>query len=232
MPVVVRRGVTVRKYFYIGVLVATALVAALPAAAAAAAPVHVLTTGKVGGKAVAPKAVLKASLKPRTSVVFSTNLGKLTCTKSTFTAKVISNPAKGARPATATESITAETFSGCRISVKGVTIKSSSVGNLPYNAAISDAKGNPVKISGRSKAKPLLLTVVVQIGTGKPFSCGVKAASIVGAASNKGNVIAFVKQKFTKASGGAFCPASGTFSATYGPVKDTSVKGSPAVFVN
>jgi hypothetical protein len=224
----------VRKYLYIGVLVATALVAALPAAASAAAPVHVLTTGKAGGPAVAPKAVLKASLKSRTSVVFQTNLGKLTCSKSTFTAKVVSNPAKGTakKPATATESITAETFSGCKISVAGVTIKSQSVANLPYNAAISDAKGNPVKISGRTKAKPLLLTVVVQIGTGKPFSCGVKAASIAGAASNKGNVIAFVKQKFTKASGGAFCPASGTFSATYGPVKDTSVKGSPAVFVN
>jgi hypothetical protein len=224
----------VRKYLYIGVLVATALVAALPAAASAAAPVHVLTTGKAGGPAVKAGAVLKASLKSRTSVVFQTNLGKLTCSKSTFTAKVVSNPAKGTakKPATATESITAETFSGCKISVAGVTIKSQSVANLPYNAAISDAKGNPVKISGRTKAKPLLLTVVVQIGTGKPFSCGVKAASIAGAASNKGNVIAFVKQKFTKASGGAFCPASGTFSATYGPVKDTSVKGSPAVFVN
>jgi hypothetical protein len=233
MPVVVRRGVTVRKYFYIGVMAATALVAALPAAASAATPVHVLTTGKVKGPAVKAGAVLKASLKSRTSVVFSTNLGKLTCAKSTFTAKVVSNPVKGAKPATAKESITAETFSGCKISVSGVTIKRQAVANLPYNATISDAKGNPVKISGRTKAKPLLLTVTVQIGTGKPFTCGVKAASIAGAASNKGNVIAIVKQKFTKASGPAgFCPASGTFSATYGPVKDTSVKGSPAVFVN
>jgi hypothetical protein len=236
MPVVVRRGVTVRKYFYIGVLVATALVAALPAAASAATPVHVLTTGKVGGPAVAPKAVLKASLVTRTSVVFATSLGKLTCTKSTFTAKVVTNPVKGtaAKPATATESITAETFAGCTIKVTGfkVIIKSITVANLPYNATVSDAKGNPVKISGRSKAKPLLLSVVVQVGTGKPFTCGVKAASIAGAASNKGSTTAFVKQKFTKSSGGALCPASGTFSATYGPVRDTSVKGSPAIFVN
>ncbi len=232
MPVVVRRGVTVRKYFYIGVLVATALVAALPAAAAAATPAHVLTTGKVGGPAVKTNAVLKASLANRTSAVFATSLGKLTCTKSTFTAKVVSNPAKGAaKPATATESVTAQTFASCTISVKGVTIKSQSVSNLPYNATVSDAKGNPVKISGRSKAKPLLLSITVKFGT-STFSCSVKAASISGSWTNKGNATVFVKQKFTKASGGVLCPASGTFSATYGPVRDTSVKGSPAVFVN
>ena len=233
MPVVVRRGVTVRKYFYIGVLVATALVMALPAAASAATPVHVLTTGKVGGPAVAPKAILKASLAPRTSAVFATTAGKLTCAKSTFTAKVVTNPVKGTatKPATATESITAETFSSCVISVKGVTIKSSSVGNLPYNASVSDAKGNPVKISGHAKTKPLLLSITVKFGT-STFSCSVKAASISGTWTNKGNATVFVKQKFTKASGGAFCPASGTFTATYGPVKNTSVKGSPAVFVN
>jgi hypothetical protein len=228
MPVVVRRGVTVRKYFYIGVLVATALVAALPAAAAAAAPVHVLTTGKVGGPAVKPNAVLKASLAPRTAVVFATTLGRLTCARSTFTAKVVTNPA---RPGTAKESITAETFSGCKISVNGVTIKSQSVGNLPYNATVSDAKGHPVRISGRTRAKPLLLTITVKFGT-STFSCSVKAASIAGTWVNKGNATVFVKQKFTKAAGGSLCPASGTFSATYGPVRDSSVKGSPAVFVN
>lgn len=232
MAVVVRRVVTVRKYLYIGVLVATALVAALPAvASAAAAPVHVLTTGKVRGTAVKPGAVLKASLVKRTDVVFANPLGKLTCTKSTFTAKVVTNPAKGKKPATATESVTGDTFSGCTISIKGVTIKNQSVANLPYKGTVSDAKGNPVKISGRSKAKPLVLSVTIKFGT-STFTCSVKAASISGKWSNKGNATVFVKQKFTKASGGALCPASGTFSAAYGPVKDTSVKGSPAVFVN
>jgi hypothetical protein len=224
----------VRKYFYVGSVVAAALIAALPATAAEAAPVHVLTIGKVGGRAVAPGAVLKASLVPRTTVVFATNLGKLTCTRSTFTAKVVANPAKTRTPATARESITAQTFAGCTIHVTGltVTIKSITVRNLPYNATISDARGFPVRISGRSRAKPLLLTVVVKIGTGTPFSCSVKAASISGTASNRGNVVAFVKQKFVKAAGGAFCPASGTFSARWGPVRDSSVRGNPAVFVN
>ena len=218
-----------RKYFYIGAVMATALIAVLPATAAEAAPVHVLTTGRVGGPAVAVNAVLKAGLAPRTSVVFNTTLGKLTCTRSTFTAKVVANPA---RPGTARESITAQTFSSCVISVRGVTIKSITVLNLPYNATVSDARGNPVRISGRTRAKPLEITVVVRIGTGTPFSCSVKAASIAGTASNRGNVVAFVRQKFVKAAGGPFCPASGTFSATWGPVRDTSVRGNPAVFVN
>lgn len=220
-----------RKYFYIGALAAIALVAALPAAAAAAAPVHVLTTGKARGPAVKPGAVLKASLKSRTSAVFANSLGKLTCTKSAFTAKVVANPAKTGRPATAKASITAETFGNCTISVKGVTIKSQKVANLPYNVTVSDAKGNPVRISGRSKVKPLLLSITVKFGT-STFSCSVRAASISGSWTNKGNATVFVKQKFVKAAGGVFCPASGTFSAAYGPVRDTSVKGSPAVFVN
>jgi hypothetical protein len=224
----------VRKFFYIGAVVAAALITALPASAAAAAPVHVLTTGKVGGPAVAVNAVLKASLAPRTTAVFVTNLGKLTCTKSAFTAKVVANPAKTRTPTTARESITAQTFAGCTTHVTGftVTIKSITVANLPYNATISDARGNPVRISGRSKAKPLLLVVVIKINTGTPFTCSVKAASIAGTASNRGNVVAFVNQKFVKAAGGAFCPASGTFSARWGPVRDSSVRGNPAVFVN
>lgn len=217
-----------RKYFYVGTLAAAALVVAVPAAAAAAAPVHVLTTGKVGGPAVATGAVLKASLKIHTSAVFKTTLGTVTCTTSTFTAKVVSNPVK---PGTAKESITAETFSSCKSSIGGVTILSNTVGNLPYNATVSDARGHPVKISERLATKPLLVTVKVKFGT-STFNCSIKAASISGTWSNTGNVVVFVNQKFTKAAGGTLCPSSGTFSATYGPVRDSSVRGNPAVFVN
>ena len=229
MAVVTRRGVTVRKLFYVGTLAAAALVVAVPATAATAAPVHVLTTGKVGGPAVATGAVLKASLKIRTSAVFKTTLGTVTCTTSTFTAKVVSNPVK---PGTAKESITAQTFGNCKINVGGVAIKSITVGNLPYNATVSDARGHPVKISGRSATKPLLVSVKVEFA-GTTFTCGVKAASISGTSSNTGNVVVFTNQKFTKASGPSVCnAASGTLSVKYGPVRDSSVRGNPAVFVN
>jgi len=47
-----------------------------------------------------------------------------------------------------------------------------------------------------------------------------------------GDTITFSEQKFTKSAGGSSCLASANFSATFGPVKDTSVTGSPKVFVN
>jgi len=49
--------------------------------------------------------------------------------------------------------------------------------------------------------------------------------------------VSFSKQSFALDAGasGSLCTsaaATATFSATYGPVKDTSVKGSPKVFVS
>jgi len=217
-----------RRYFYIGTVVATALIAILPVTSAAAASVHVLTTGKVDGPAVKPGAVLKASLAKGSAATFNTSLGKLTCTKSSLTVKITGNPAKHG---TATETLTAQTFSKCTISLSGVTVSSVTVSHLPYHVTVSDAKGNPVKVSELSKTKPLLTSFTAKAGT-LTVSCSFKATTISGSATNKGNVTVFVKQRFTLAAGGSFCPASGTFSAAYGPLTDSSVKGSPAVFVN
>lgn len=217
-----------RRYFYVGTLVATALIAILPVTSAAAASVHVLTTGKVGGAAVKPGAVLNASLEKGSAATFSSSLGKLTCTKSSLTVKVIGNPAKRG---TARETLTSQTFSKCTINVSGVTVSSVTLSNLPYNVTVSDSKGNPVKVSGRSKTAPLLTAFTVKFGT-LVVSCSLKATAISGSASNKGSVTVFAKQSFTRAAGGGFCPASGTFSAAYGPLTDVSVKGHPAVFVN
>ena len=84
-------------------------------------------------------------------------------------------------------------------------------------------------ISGTSKTKPIKVTVTVAF-QGSPITCSYKATSVKGSASNTGNTITFSKQKFTKTSG--ICPASANFSATFGPVTDSSVTGSPKVFVN
>lgn len=147
-----------------------------------------------------------------------------------FRAKVTSNPA---RPGSARESLTAQTFSKCTVNVQGVTVNSVRVSNLPFKVTVSDAKGHPVKVSGRSKSKPLLTTVTASAGI-VTVSCSYRAASITGHASNKGNVITFVKQKFVLAPGSSgFCSAaSALFSGSFGPVRDSSVKGSPRVFVN
>ena len=217
-----------RKYLYLAAVAASAAVVALPATSAYAAG-HVLTIKKTGGTAVKVGAVLKAGLVTGTSAVFSLGSEKLTCKAGKFSAKVKSNPVK---PGKATESLTAQSFSKCTVNVSGITFKSIKVKNLPFKATVSDATGFPVKVSGHSKTKPILVTVDGDVSAPTVrVACSYKAASVSGHASNKGNKITFSKQKFTKSSG-ALCPASANFTATFGPVVDSSVTGSPKVFVN
>ena len=221
-----------RKYLYLAAAAASAAIVALPAISADAAVARVLTTGKVGGPAVRSGAVLKASLVSGSSAVFSLGTGtvKLTCKSASFSATVRSNPAK---PGTATESLTAVSVAKCTFSgVMGVTLKSLKFKNLPYKVKVSDAKGFPVTVSELSKTMPLKFTARVAVSSTSTISCSYKAASIAGHASNTGNTVAFSKQKFTKAGGSSLCIGPAHLSAKFGPVRDTSVKNSPKVFVN
>ena len=222
------------KYVYLVAAAASALLIAAPMVSAEAATAHVLTIGRTGGTAVSKGAVLKSGLASKTKATFTIGTRTVKCTSAALTAKVTNNPAVSAT-ATATASVTALTLAKCSSSsVKSITVAASS---LPYNATVSAAKGNPVKVSGTSKSKPLSLTATVVV-TGIPkFTCTYTAASISGKASNTGNVISFSKQKYTfsKGSNKTLCISVGktaSFTATYGPVTDTSVKGSPKVFVN
>lgn len=223
-----------RKYLYLAMAAASAAVLAAPivADAAPAASSHVLTIRKVHGTAVKPGAKLQASLVKGTSAVFKlTGSLSLTikCKSSTFTAKVIKNPIA---PNKATEQILSESIGKCTINFMGATVKSTKALNLPYNSTVSDKKGNPVTVTGRSKAKPIELTSTAS-ASGTSIVCTYKAATIAGAASNKGNTITITNQKLKIAANpSGLCPANATFSAKYGPVKDISVTGHPAVFVN
>jgi len=214
-----------RKGVLLVTTAATAMLAVLPMAAASAATVDVLTTGKVGGPNVAVGAVLTAPLKAGTKATFvspGTTTG-VTCAKSTVTDKVTKNPAK---PGTATESLTKQTFSSCTTNITGASsVKSVTVLKLPYATTLSDAKGDPITVSKLS-TKISLNTVLGLV------TCTYTAAKIHGNASNTGNVNSFKNQAFTLSSGSSACPAKGSFTATFGPLKDTSVSGSPAVFVN
>jgi len=175
--------------------------------------------------------VLKANLVKGSSAVFSLGTGtiKLTCTSASFSATVRSNPAK---PGTATESLTALNVAKCTVSgFQGLTFKSLKFKNLPYKVTVSDATGFPVKVSEQSTTMPLKFTATVKLN-GNAFSCSYKAASAAGQASNTGNMVAFSKQKFTKAGGNAACLGPAHLSAKFGPVRDTSVTNSPKVFVN
>jgi hypothetical protein len=220
------------KYVYMVAAAASALLIAAPMVQAEAATAHVLTIGKTGGTAVRKGAVLKSGLAKKTTATFTLGTMTVKCTSASFTGKVTSNPAVSAK-AKATESVTASTLAKC--SVKGATSISVVVKNLPYNGTVSAAKGNPVKVSGTSKSKPISLMATVVVPHIGKFTCTYTAASISGTASNKGNAITFSKQKFAFSKGSVFCKnaaKTATFSATYGPVTDTSVKGSPKVFFN
>jgi hypothetical protein len=211
----------------------------MPAGAAYAASAHpaaakpVLTIGKTGGPAVKKGAVLKASLAKRASVHFALGSFKATCKSSTFSAKVTGNPS---RPGKATLSVTGQMFGKCSLSVSGVTLKSISAFNLPYNAIVSDAKGDPVTVTGAKKSKPLGFKAVIKLGTMR-LTCAYTATKTSGHASNTGNKVSFANQKFvlnTHVSSQLCATAAktATLSATYGPVLDTSVSHSPKVFVS
>lgn len=223
-----------RKYLYLAVAAASAAVLAAPliAEAAPAAHSHVLTIRKVHGTAVKSGARLHASLVKGTSAVFNLTgsiSATIKCKSSSFTAKVVKNPLA---PGKATESITAQSVGKCTINFPGATLKSTKALNLPYNSTVSDKKGFPVSVSGRNKTKPIELTATVSL-SGMSITCAYKAAAVAGAASNKGNTITITKQKLRVVAGSnGLCPANAAFSAKYGPVRDTSVTGKPAVFVN
>lgn len=219
-----------RKLMLAGAAVAMALllpVSMSTVAQASPAVTHdVLTWGKAGGVNVG-KQVLKASLKSKTKAVFSSSGGTIRCAKSTFTAKVTKNPK---RPGSARESLTAQTFSSCKVTgnpdVTGV--KSVTINHLPYTTTISDKKGDPVTVSKPETTLKLISVLNPKV----PITCVYRASATHGSASNKSQTITFKNQTFKKASGPTVCSRTGKFSATYGPVIDTSVKHHPHVFVN
>lgn len=211
-------------------LTLTAALAAftLPAISPASAADNVLTTGSAGGDAVADGTTLTAPLASgTTATLYSSATGTtgITCTASQFTATVDSNPAA---PGTASESLTAHTFSNCtsnNVGVLGVT--SVTVNNLGYTTTV--ASDGTVTVAPGS-AGAIQTTVVLRTLLGS-VTCVYQATngSLTGAASNTDNSIQFSKQQFTKSSGSSLCPSSGFWTAKYAPVNTSD---GAAVFVN
>jgi hypothetical protein len=237
------------RYRPVVLAAACALALAAPASAAYASTAQhaaakpVLTIGKKGGPAVKKGAVLKASLPKGKSatLALTTSAGTFTatCKSSTLQAKVTANPLRRGR---ATLSLTGETVRRCKISgaPAGVSLTSVTALNLPYRVTISSAKGFPVTIAGRSSAKPLGFQASINatsVGFGN-LSCVVTAPTVKAHASNTGNEISAANQTFTldtgKSSAGCsqLTVSSVTYSVTYGPIRDTSVRHSPKVFFN
>ncbi|HEX9064086.1 MAG TPA: hypothetical protein VF843_03200 [Streptosporangiaceae bacterium] len=209
-----------------GLVPLTAASAATSAGAARAAVHPVLTIGKAGGKAVKRGDVLTAGLAKGKSVTFfspGTSNG-VTCKSASFTDKVTKNPPS---PGPAIESLTGQSFGKCRVhGVAGArSIKSIKVKGLPYRTTVSGRSGHPIVLF---KARTTL-TLNTVLGS---LTCTYGAAKVMGTFSNTGQVNIFKDQTFSLQSGPVACPKKGNFSATFGPVTDTSVKSHPHVFVN
>ncbi|MFE7169131.1 Tat pathway signal sequence domain protein [Streptomyces sp. NPDC057616] len=208
----------------VGAVAALSIPAAVPASAA---DTPVLTTGSVGGTAVAAGDVLTAPLASGTNATLyssATGTSGVTCSSSTFTASVTDNPAA---PGTATESVSGQSFdsSSCTSNVLGVTgVSSITVDNLPYTTTVaSDGTLTVTPASGST----IQTTVKLKTLLGS-ITCVYQAASLTGTASNDDSSIAFASQQFTKTSGSSLCFSSGFFSAKYAPVTDNGA----TVYVN
>jgi hypothetical protein len=159
--------------------------------------------------------------------VLSTSIGKITCTVSTFSATDTTNPAEGV--AEATETLHVLSFSGCTSTISGTTgVRSVGLtsGTTPLATVVDEPSDNPIDLDLSPSVTVVLNTVL------GPISC-IYAGAVVGVVSNSAATITFTGQTVSRQSGSsAACPSTGSFTATYGNVDDTSMTGSPAVVVN
>ncbi|MET8981393.1 Tat pathway signal sequence domain protein [Streptomyces sp. NPDC004539] len=218
-----------RRHIALPTLAAALTALALLPVHAASAAGTVLTHGSAGGDAVSVGDVLTSSLASGTKATLATsNSGTsgISCTGSTLSATVTSNPAA---PGSATESATSQTFSGCTSNVFGVTgVKSITVNGMPYTtSAASDGTVTVTPAPGGT----IQTTVVLSTLLGS-ITCVYQAPGLAAVSSNGDNSLAFTNQPFTKVSGSLLCAGNGYFTAVYAPVADSSVSGSPAVYTN
>jgi hypothetical protein len=219
-----------RKYVYPATVAGAVLCATLVASTAFADTGAVFTVGGVGGTNAAVGDNVSASLASGTNATFYSTTNGTTgvkCTTSSFSSTVTANPPA---PGVATETIDAQTFSGCSSNVLGTTgVRSVTLNNLAYQASVDGATG-AVTISPGS-AGPIQSTVVINTLLGT-ITCVYQpvAGSLTGVASNTNNSISFVNQQFNKISGSSLCLSTAYWTATYSPVTDTTQGG--AIFVN
>jgi hypothetical protein len=220
-----------RKQFYFAVAAAGATLTALAALPAAADTTDVLTYGSLAGTNVAVGDVITSALASGTTANFyssSTGTSGVTCSTSSFTGTVLTNPAASG---TATESVTDQEFSDCSSNVLGVLgVTSVTVSNLPFSAAVDDTS-DTITITGTDTA-PIETTVVLSTLLGSA-TCTYEADgdTVTGAISNTDNSITFTTQQFDLESGSSLCFSNGYFTASYAPVQD-STAADAAVYVN
>ncbi len=184
----------------------TAVLAPIPAAAEETA---VLTSESVGGPSIGVGETITGTLNAGTAETFSTGPGSgISCTSSSFTATVETNPAAGG---VATTSTTSWNHSGCITSgmtgVVGVRVASTA---LPYGTAFNGATGAVSLIKLRPTKTITLLTVI------GPVTCVYVASSTTTMTYfNASGTLVIRIVTYTKISGPALCPSTLTYSSAF-----------------
>ena len=203
-----------RKHTYLAAgVVAGALLTAFSIAPATADTVDELTAG---GTNVAVGDSVTANLASA-NATFATSIGNIVCTASNFASTVATNPAAGTGEAT--ETVTALAFSSCTSTITGTSGVSSiglTTGTTP-TATVDDSNPAAIALDVSPSVTVVLRTVLGNI------KC-VYAGAVAGAIDNTAETITFSGQTVSKQTGSSFaCPASGSFTAAYGPTVDNNI---------
>lgn len=225
-----------RKLTYLAAAAAVVLAGAFGATAASAAPsspsapavVDVLTVGSLGGTNVTPGSpgdTLTAVLIAGGS--FTTPAGNISCTQGNFAATVNTNPPA---PGSATETVTVLHFvpTTCTDTIAGTSGVVSI--DLKVNGAASAVDGTSPQLNVTSLDEKVVLktslgNLVCDYGTAGAVT------QISGSLSNTTGNVTFSSAPVARVSGTATCPATGTFTATFGPILDQS-KANQRVYIN
>jgi hypothetical protein len=176
----------------------------------------VLTTATVGGPDATPGDLITASV-----------VGGPNCTSGSAQATVLTNPAA---PGTATLQLTSLTFAACTLDMLGVGSLPASVtvNGLPDSVTISDALGDPAT-SG-------ILSITISVMGGTSSCSYASPAALTGGYTNATDSLTFSGSALAFAGGagplGSDCPTSSLTLPVFTSVADSSVSGTPAVFVN
>jgi len=209
-------------------VLALAGAASVLAVGPASATVPMLTLPS--GAAVPNGDTLSAPLSSA-SGVFTTPSGKITCTSGNFAATSVSDPPAGtAGGALSTLTTLHFDHTKCTTTIVGVTGVASVELNGTASVALHDG-ASPTLVLTNVDEKVKLTAII-----GAPvcdYGTHGTVTSITGAVTVATSSVAFAAAPVALISGSAVCPTTGTFTATFGPIIDsTQPAGNQALTIN
>lgn len=209
-------------------VLALAGAASVMAVGPASATVPMLTLPS--GLAVPAGDTLSAPLSSA-SGVFNTPAGTITCTSGNFAAASVTDPPAGtAAGATSTLNTLHFDHTKCSTTIIGVTGVSSVELNGTANVALHDGVSPTLVLTNvdeKVKLTAVLGAPVCDYGTTSSVT------SITGAVNTTTKSVAFSAAPVALITGAGVCPKTGTFTATFGPIIDsTQPAGNQALTIN